>query len=334
MPPAASRTEDARLAEAAAWRVRLTQDDLATSPDFEAWLDDHPANAAAWSAVAAPWDEIGAAAASPELLALRRDALDRARRQASSRWAGPALPRRAVAGGAIAAVAALTAGGAWLMDRPEIYHTGPGERRVVALGDGSRVSLDSASRVQVRFTRQARRLELLSGQARFDVAKDPARPFSVQAGDQTVVATGTSFSIDRLGARVRVTLLEGRVSVIASTAGDRPSAVELRAGEQLTAAAPGRGAPAQVETVALDKAVAWERGQLIFEDEPLSAVAERISRYTARPVVVKDAAAGALRISGVFTAGDLATFVDTVTAYLPVRAKAGPGGETELFSSV
>uniref|UniRef100_UPI002FC75D0E FecR family protein n=1 Tax=Phenylobacterium sp. TaxID=1871053 RepID=UPI002FC75D0E len=243
----------------------------------------------------------------------------------------------AAAGGAVAVAAGLAVAVLWAADHPDVYQTRLGERRVVTLEDGSRVALDSATRLTVRLTRQARTLDLVAGQARFDVAKDVTRPFSVQAGRQTVVATGTSFSIDRLGDRVLVTLIEGRVTVIGAPPrrGTRPApsaSVELKAGERLVAADQAGAAPPIVEKVGLDKATAWENGQLIFEDEPLSAVAERVSRYTESPVVVKDAGVGALRISGVFTAGDLATFVDTVTQYLPVRAEKGSDGATELRS--
>ena len=79
----------------------------------------------------------------------------------------------------------------------------------------------------------------------------------------------------------------------------------------------------------LDRATAWESGQLAFKDEPLGAVAERVSRYAAQPVSVAPGAAG-LRVSGVFKAGDIDTFVDIVTSYLPVRATAAPDGEILL----
>ncbi|WP_332772752.1 DUF4880 domain-containing protein, partial [Phenylobacterium sp.] len=86
--------DERRLAEAAAWRVRLAEADQESSEDFEAWLAADDANLAAWAAVEGGWREIGEAAAAPEMLALRRDALDRARRHARSRWRGPVLSRR------------------------------------------------------------------------------------------------------------------------------------------------------------------------------------------------------------------------------------------------
>src|SRR3546814_1264895 len=80
----------------------------------------------------------------------------------------------------------------------DLYRTVLGERRVVTLADGSTVSLDAASEVRVAYSERARELALVRGQARFDVAHDPRRPFAVQARDQRVVATGTAFNVDLL----------------------------------------------------------------------------------------------------------------------------------------
>jgi transmembrane sensor len=196
------------------------------------------------------------------------------------------------------------------------------------------MALDSRTVVQVRYERNARKLELLSGQARFDVAHDAARPFSVHAGGQTVVATGTAFNVDLLGPQVLVTLIKGHVVVVQdrdaravgapATASD---AVELEAGQQFAA---GHERAPKVVAVSTDKATAWENGQIVVDDEPLAAVAERVSRYAAHPVVVRDERAGAMRLSGVFNVGDVPTFVDAVTRYLPVHAKTLPDGEIDL----
>ncbi len=325
-----------RLAEAAAWRVRLSEDDAETSEAFERWMTD-PANEAAWDQVQAPWREVGEKATSPELMAARAGALARAHRQ-GRRWPGPS--RRIAA--AIAAVVVATAGlgsWAWLDAQPQVYRTTLGERRVVPLPDGSKVSLDSGSKVRIRFTRDARRLELLKGQARFDVAKDVTRPFSVTARDQTVVATGTAFNVDMLGPKVLVTLIEGHVVVVhepppriervlASRPAPKPAPIQLEAGEQLVVTP---AAKPVVQEVSLERATSWESGQLTFADEPLVSVAERVSRYAERPIEVAPDAAR-LRVSGVFRAGDVDAFVDMVTHYLPVEATRANDGEITLRS--
>jgi len=328
-----------RLAQASAWRGALAEAGVESTAGFEAWLAEDARNAAAWRQVQGPWQAIGDAATSPEVMAARRDALHRARRAGRRRWAArPGVGRRVAA-----SVAVLAVGAALLVfvvrGAPDArdYRTALGERRVVTLADGSKVSLDSASEVTVRYTPGARRLELLRGQGRFDVAHDVARPFSVRARDQTVVATGTAFNIDLMGPQVRVTLIQGRVSVLqgrrerALALPGRPPEptkppIRLVAGQELIVtpvAAP------RVEAANVERATAWETGQLVFENEPLDAVAARVSRYAPHAVTV-EADAATLRISGVFNAGDVATFVDTVTRYLPVRATAEPDGRITL----
>jgi transmembrane sensor len=335
-----------RLAEASAWRVRLSEADSESSAAFEAWLAADPANnQSAWAEVQAPWTAVGEAATSLEVMAARRDALDRARNSSRWRWVRVGSYRRVAAGAVVLAAAAacvmtyIGVAGDFLM--ADDYHTKLGERETVTLLDGSRVTLDSATEVKVRYTAGARRLELLRGQARFDVAHDARRPFTVKARNETVLATGTAFNIDLVGPKVVVTLIQGRVTVLADQQSEplleiiRPRApsgqpstpsIALAAGEQLIAVP---AAPPKVEVASLDRTSAWESGQLAFDDESLASVAQRVRRYTAHPVTV-DAGAASLKMSGIFNAGDLATFVDTVTHYLPVEASDAPDGSIVL----
>ncbi|MBX3483025.1 FecR domain-containing protein [Phenylobacterium sp.] len=328
-----------RLATASAWRVALADGDAETSEDFEAWLSADARNADAWARVQASWAIFGDHATAPEMMAARRDALEHARRRGQRRFAWPRGRLQALAATAVSlALMIALAGAYWFMTKPDVYRTALGERRIVVLADGSRLAMDSATLIEVRWRRDARKLDILRGQARFDVARDQTRPFSVHARDQTVIATGTSFNIDLLGPRVLVTLIEGHVVVVGDQpgghrlpAGPKPAgtAVHLEPGEQLVAGASG---PSRVEKVNLDKSTAWEAGQLVFDNEALSAVAARVSHYTDRPIVVADPVAANLRISGVFKSGDAATFVDTVTRYLPVAASVGEDGAVELRS--
>jgi transmembrane sensor len=302
---------------------------LESTIEFEAWLAEDAAHEIAWHRVQAAWIEVGRQATSPELMALRRDALDRARGHNRRRWRRDAgvWRRRAIAAcvGLLVAAASVYGAEQWDRTRPLVYRTALGERRVVSLQDGSRLSLDSDSEVHVRYRDDARDLELRQGQARFDVAHDVTRPFSVRARDQRVVATGTAFNIDLLDANVVVTLIEGSVVVASAEEVLQPSGaaqqdetkpVILKAGQQLVAS---RVEPRKIEKVRLDRATAWETGELLFEDEPLAAVAERVGRYSENSIRV-DAGARNLRLSGVFKTGDVVTFVDTVTRYLPVVA--------------
>lgn len=304
---------DSRLAAAASWRVRLTEAGLHSTPEFDAWLRDAD-NKAAWEQVAHAWNRFDGAAQSPEMIAARQAALADAQRGNP----GPARVRRLV--GAIAAVfvvALVGTGGFWWNARPADYQTAAGERRVITLADGSKLSLDADSEVTVRYEKHARSLQLLRGQARFDVAHDKTRPFSVLAGNQKVVATGTAFNIDMGGPKVLVTLIEGHVIVWDESSAGAPHSIELRAGQQL-AVAP-RSTP-EVLPANLKRVTAWTVGQIMFDDEPLSSVVERVNRYGGTQIVITDPKVGAMKISGVFNAGDTMGFVEIVTHYLPVQA--------------
>ena len=325
---------DVRLAEAAAWRVHLTEIDADTTAEFEAWLAN-PANTQAWAYVSHPWDYLSRQAHEPELVAARQAALGDAKR-ASRRHMPPISRRRAV--GAIAAVliAGVTFwGGVQWLQRPDDYRTAPGERQIISLADGSKISLDASSEVTVRYTKNSRELHLLQGQARFDVAHDVERPFSVLAGSQKVIATGTAFNIDMAGPKVLVTLIEGHVVVLDETVRssaitlNRPSSVELKAGQQLAAV---DTAPPAVEPVDIQRVTAWTNGQVIFDNESLSSIVARVNRYTKTQVVISDPKVGAMRISGVLNAGDVGGFVDIVTHYLPVRAATNDAGDIALVS--
>jgi transmembrane sensor len=299
--------------------VRLTEDGVTSSPDFETWLRD-PANQVAWNQVSGPWEFFDQVAHAPEMVAARHQALEDAQRT-DGRLSRPALIRRWA--GAIAAALVIGVVGTashWWLTRPDDYRTAAGERRVVTLSDGSKLSLDAESEVTVHYEKHARILHLLQGQARFDVAHDKQRPFSVAAGTQKVIATGTAFNIDMAGPKVLVTLIEGRVLVL-DESGDappgRPKIIELRAGQQLSTAPSAAPAIAQAN---VQRVTAWTIGQLMFDDEPLSSVVERVNRYGATQIVIADPKVGAMKISGVFNAGDVAGFVEIVTHYLPVRA--------------
>jgi transmembrane sensor len=323
---------DIRLIQAAAWRVRLTEEGVDSTADFEAWLND-PANADAWRRVSRPLAYLSKQAHQPELVAIRQDALGHATRSSNFRHALRG-PKRLIAAMAAVIVVGIALGGTMLWrSMPDDYRTGLGERRVVTLADGSKLSLDVLSEVTVKYTRNSRELHLLQGQARFDVAHDVERPFSVQAGNQKVIATGTAFNIDLSGHKVLVTLIEGHVVVLEESARrgvsnvGRPHSVELRAGQQL-AVAPA--VPPAIEMADIQRVTAWTSGQITFDNEPLSSVVERVNRYTDKHITIADPQLATMHFSGVLDAGDVDGFLDIVTHYLPVRATTADSGDVVL----
>ncbi len=322
------KTPEGSLVEAAAWRLRLTESDQRSSPEFERWLIADPSHQVAWQRVQAPWSFIGEQQTSPELLELRRAALASARQTARLRWVVSTRPSTRILRLAAALIVGIAGLLVWHFYMPDFYRTGMGERRVVTLADGSQVQLDSSTMLWVRYSAHARDLDLSRGQARFDVVHDVERPFSVTAGDQRVIATGTAFNVDLLGSNLLVTLIEGHVIVVPERADPENSPrrakiraiarhIELDAGQELVVSA---GGGASVLNANIERTTAWQSGQLVFDNEPLSSVIERVNRYSSLPLVLMDETTAQLRISGVFNAGDTSRFVDTLTRYLQVNA--------------
>ena len=324
-----SADERHRLEQAAGWRLKLMRDpSLGDSEEYQRWCAD-PFNARAREAVVKAWSSFGTMETTPEMLDLRRQALARMRAARSNRW-----KRRSWAAVAAAAVLAIGVDLTWPSLRTwycnaiawlntSSYKTDVGERRIVALPDGSRISMDSDTTVRVSYQQTARSISLERGRSRFDVAHDSNRPFTVTAGTQTVVAIGTSFDVERLQSSVRVTLIQGQVVIqeaqpasTPETPGAAVSPISLKAGEELVLT---RNVRPAIVTTDLQVARAWESGRLLFRDEPLGDAVARVNRYTSHPVEI-DPSIAAIRFSGVFNAGDVSSFVSAVTSYFPVQA--------------
>lgn len=334
--------DQAGAEEAALWAARLSNGRLAPQDQvrFQAWLDADPLNATTLDEIVGSWRAVETYASAPELLDLRERALASARqayRARSARLVFGAGWRWGALAASVALIVALGVAGVWLS--PRAYETGVGERRVVALSDGSKVSLDADTKVLVRYAFGRRRLWLAHGRAKFDVAKDPLHPFTVEAAGREVVATGTAFSVELLHKQVRVILYEGHVAVLDDVAGKprreliavtparEPADRALTPGRELVAAAADPANAVETPTasvVQVDpvRSLAWEGGELVFEDEPLSTAVERINRYASTPLVLGDDAVARVRISGVFRAGDTEAFIHGLTAAFPVRARS------------
>ena len=344
MSPSLSSPEPTTPLQAAAvWRMRMEGPDWGAEDEaaLRAWLAKDELHQRAFDRTGKVWDLVDSHAATPDVMVIRRDALHRAQRTARGRmsqWRGGAVsaPRRVAIAAGLAGLLVLGGLGAWPVVHPgEAYQTGLNERRVVTLKDGSKLSLDAMTRVSVDYSDEARNLTLVRGQARFDVAHDLSRPFSVRARDRTVVATGTAFNIDLFERKARVTLIEGRVLVlparrqlgpialpVSDAAPSRP--IELRPGEALVSAKGAR--PQLLAGVDLQQTTAWQQGKLMFDKEPLAEAVARMNRYSERKLIIGDAAAAAVPVSGAFDAGNVRGFLEAVTAYLPIDATEGSDG--------
>jgi transmembrane sensor len=297
--------------EAAGWFTRLGETPIATQTwqDFNHWRQT-AANAAAYDAVEARWQAAGRLADDPDIQAAVADTLRRrpARRAPSFARGGPIL-----LGAGLLAGCALV-GGLMLTFFPT-YSTHVGEQRLVVLRDGSRVRLNTDSKLRVRFGLQERHVILAKGEAFFEAAHDPAKPFIVEADGALVRAIGTKFDVRRTGDSVQVTLVEGRVQVGRAAT---PNEATLLPNQQLTVTPQRVSAPSPVDA---PQAASWTTGRLVFRGLPLALAVQEINRYTTHKIVL-DAPAGLASqpVSGSFDPGDPKAFVEAATTLFDLKA--------------
>lgn len=328
---------------AAFWLVRLS-DPECTPEDryaFEAWKQKDPAHGEMFERLQRGNAFVDRQMADPEIQAM----VEAARAETRP----PVWRQRGVRQLALAASIVVVVGAAVLLGLNSgvfapagsddmvaaHYETAIGERSTLTLSDGSVVTLNTNSRIDVDFTVAERFIRLSQGQAFFEVAKDIDRPFVVAAGNKRVVALGTAFDV-RLDEDngVQVTLVEGRVQVdavpsVPSSGSVVPSIkpIRLEPGERLVAKA--NLAPA-VETTNANEATSWRRGQLIFRDRPLADVVEEMNRYSTQQIVLDgdDPRVLEMQVSGVFNTGRASSFVKALETMHPLKAERS--GQNEL----
>lgn len=221
----------------------------------------------------------------------------------------------------------------WLLESPaaqRAYQTAIGERTRVSLPDGSVMDLDTGSRVEVAYSAGTRLVRLQQGQALFEVAHQPRRPFVVQAAGDTITAVGTRFNVRLDGDRLNVTLLEGKVNVrtAATASGGPPSTpVPVSAGQKLTLR-PGSVAELAVIDPLLE--ASWLKGRLIFKDETLAQAVAEINRYSAKPIVVAPDVGERYHLSGTYSSADPARFARSMTELFPLSLVSGGDGSLRL----
>lgn len=204
---------------------------------------------------------------------------------------------------------------------PERYETRIGEQRSVLLTDGSVVTLNTASRVDVRWERERRIVRLRAGEALFAVAPDAQRPFYVEAGHATVRAVGTQFNVNRSATDTIVTVLEGKVEVrsggdpddalaapVRKTGGDH---VLLASAERVRVTAGKVNRPERLADVAT--VTAWTQRQLVFDHATVFDVAAEFNRYNPEQIRIESPTLGAEPVTGVFAANDPESFIAFLT---------------------
>lgn len=293
------------LAEALAWFTRLQNHptDAATRAEFARWLKAKPEHAAAYARVEQLWQ-------SPTLAA------------ALQRFPSPASRpvRRPFRRWALAASLVLGLWGGWASGWVELwradYRTLAGEQRRLVLADGSTVTLNTDSALSLEFAANRRGVRLLAGEAFFEVRPDPARPFVIEAGPARVTVVGTRFAV-RAGTRTLVTVTQG----VVNCANSQNAAVRLVAGQQLAIAADHIAAP---EAIDAERATAWLKGRLIFQDRPLREVVDELDRYHPGLIALTDDRLGAVHVTGNYKLDDTAAVLRALADIAGARVTSLP----------
>jgi transmembrane sensor len=340
-------SNDAEIA-AGEWLARLDGDD--PSPRdlaaFEQWKSADPRHAAAYARLAATWqalERVQAIRPSSEepvdndyLNTAKRDAPMRRRPAHSGVLSVPPASsapnqcrlwsRRRILF-PVAASVLIALAGFWIsrdIGESHTFSTGIGGFQRIILDDQSTVELNTNSEVRVAFTSGLRRVELVRGEASFEVTHDTARPFIVSAGATAVRAVGTRFDVNRIEGGVEVIVDEGKVAVGSASVFEAkldavPIAIpRLSAGQSAIA----RGGGVELENLRqgdLARKLAWRNQMLVFDGDSLADVIAQFNRYNKRQLVIADPTLAALRIGGYFRPTNLDAFISVLQSDFGIR---------------
>jgi len=306
MPSNEERRLQRLAAEAVEWRERLLTDEDKFNAAFTDWLLRSADHVKVWLEQTAVDYEVSHQM-SAESLAQARWRFAHAERR-SHRWAPALRGYRTTASIAGTAAAAIFTLGVWAYFRPisplPLFATGIGESRKVFLPDGSTMQLNTRSRARVRYTANARIIELDEGEALFTVISDPNKPFDVRAGTFSVRVLGTVFSVRRDGANVDTLVAEGRVqvleasSILGSLLPSHAVGAPLSPGNRLVLDTQPRRQ--QLPPKGVERRLQWTRGRIQFEEEPLGEVVRELNRYTIHDVEIRDPALRTVAVGGAY----------------------------------
>ena len=312
-PSAAAR------ADAAVWVARLHGPNRTKEVEagLRRWLADDPQHPIAFEMLTETWEKSAR---------LRRSPIE----QVASWEAVGFRLKFSYAAVAIAATAVVAVIGTLFYLHTDVIATGIGEFRALTLQDGTRVFMDSSTRLSVHYEKAQRQVRLESGEAFFEVANNPRRPFIVRASGHLIRDLGTEFDVRSDAQGLAVTLVEGKVTVSLISAvpdgsalhdasgslsppallpPEQLRAVALSAGERLTFTATG---VSRIDHPSLGIVTAWERGQVVLDNTSLPDAVAEMNRYSQQKIVLENAAASGIRVSGVFQAGDSQNFAAAV----------------------
>jgi len=304
------------MGEAGAWVARLNGPLRTKEAEqgFRQWLEDHPQHADAFRLVTEGWEEMG------DLKRFASVSITAPHRRAEIT---PTVPRQRRKHLLLAAatLALLSFAGVFYYLQLRGVSTSVGEQRTITLEDNTKVHLNTSTRIVVQYDKQRRHIRLVAGEALFEVAPHESWPFVVFAGDQEVMALGTAFLVRRDADKLAVTLMEGKIVVKplepSPGAGSPMGGDLLTPGDRLTFT--GRQHPPKLDRPPLKQLVAWEQGQVPIDNLTLSEAVTEMNRYSAVKLSVDRSESRGLRVSGVFRAGESASFARAVAQSYGLR---------------
>jgi len=212
----------------------------------------------------------------------------------------------------------------------QVFQVAKGDKVIQSLSDGTHIHLNTDTLVEVQYSKTTRMLRLLRGEAFFEVAKDPSRPFHVYAGEARVAAIGTAFSVKLEGESIDVIVSEGKIRFdrVGKTSGKTLKQVEkivkadtpvfMEAGQSMEF-------ENQVQKVAelnqdiLKKKLAWQRGEIIFSGDNLENVVSEMNRYSSKTIIISDKDLRSLRVSGVFKSDDISAILEALEVTMNIQ---------------
>ncbi|MDD1003662.1 FecR family protein [Pseudomonas sp. TNT2022 ID642] len=310
--------------DAARWFVRLQEPaiDGDEQQRFDAWLNQHPQHRDEFQLLKGLWSAADLLPA-PRLQALVETPPSRRKRRPLLRYAVAASVLAVAIG--LGLFSGLNHPGGYRAE----FATALGERKHVALPDGSVIDLNSRSRLQVRYEKDRRVIELSEGEAMFSVAHDTARPFVVEAGHGKVTVTGTRFDVRRDVTQTRVAVEQGTVKVQGRDAAD-DQFINLTAGLGTYVDAQGKVAAAYAVNAA--ELTAWRGGKLVFNNASLSEVVAEVSRYREKPLTVANPTVASLRLTSVFKSDNTDALLKALPSILPVAVRTLADGSQEIIA--
>lgn len=322
------------LRAAGEWVLELQSPDITVEriAAWQQWLARDLRHARAFEQLQQTWNLADGLREVPAILELSQAAPSQRR---SRTW-------RSGLGLAAALVVAIGAASFWWFQQrgATVLETAVGEHRDLHLADGSQVSIGAGSLLRVSMDEHRRRIELIRGEAYFQVARDPARPFSVRGGAMSVTALGTAFNVRRTGEWLVVGVSEGTVAVSARRESfleelgvRRPQAAThpqlVTAGQRLSMETT-RPVAQKVEAVAPRAIGSWRTGRLQYSGEPLAVVIADVNRYVDKPIVITDPSIAALRVTGTVSENNVTSWLTSLQASLPIEVVEGTEGRWEL----